>query len=121
MSGLSSVGETAVLAPLRRASAYVSLHTADPGNTGTSEISTSGTGYARLPVTFAQVSGPNPHGAQGNTLAVLTFNTATAAWGTISFFGVWDALTAGNYRGSGALRWRLRSTTATQRAFSAIR
>ena len=100
MSGLSSIGETAVLAPLI-ASAYVSLHTADPGNTGTSEISTSGTGYARLPVTFAQVSGPNPT-VEGNT-AVLTFNTATAAWGTISFFGVWDALTAGNYRGSGAL------------------
>ena len=52
MSGLSSVGETAVLAPLI-ASAYVSLHTADHGNTGTSEISTSGTDNARLPVTFA--------------------------------------------------------------------
>ena len=33
MTGLSSSGEAAVLTPLTT-TAYVSLHTADPGNTG---------------------------------------------------------------------------------------
>ena len=98
MTGLSSVGESAVLTPLTT-SAYVSLHTADPGNTGANEIS--GGGYARYgPVTFAN-AGNNPTVAS-NT-AILTYSAATAAWGTISYFGIWDAAAAGNFRGSGAL------------------
>ena len=51
MTGLSSAGEAAILAPLT-ATAYVSLHTADPADTGASEIS--GNAYARQgPVVFA--------------------------------------------------------------------
>ena len=42
MTGLSSAGEAAVLTPLTT-TAYVSLHTADPGNTGASEVSGSPT------------------------------------------------------------------------------
>lgn len=99
MPGLSSIGESAVIAPLV-AVAYVSLHTADPGNLGTTEVT--GGGYTRLgPVTFAQISGPNPT-VQGNT-AILTFSTATAAWGTIGFFGLWTAASGGSFQGSGAL------------------
>ena len=98
MTGLSSAGESAVLTPLTT-NAYVSLHTADPGNTGANEIS--GSGYARYgPVTFAN-AGNNPTVAS-NT-AILTFSAATAAWGKISYFGIWDAATAGNFLGSGAL------------------
>jgi hypothetical protein len=37
MTGLSPAGETAVLAPLTT-TAYVSLHTTDPGDSGTSEV-----------------------------------------------------------------------------------
>lgn len=98
MSGLSSVGETAVLAPLV-ATAYVSLHTADPGNGGSNEVA--GGSYARQgPITFTN-AGANPTVAS-NT-GVITFPAATAGWGTIGFFGIWDAATAGNFRGSGAL------------------
>jgi hypothetical protein len=35
--------------------------------------------------------------------AIITFPTATGSWGTITHFGLWDAVTAGNNRGSGAL------------------
>ena len=98
MVGLSSKGETAILTPLTT-TAYVSLHTADPADTGASELV--GNGYARQgPVTFAN-AGNNPTVASNN--AVLTYPAATGVWGTITHFGLWDAATTGNFRGSGAL------------------
>ena len=98
MTGLSSSGETAVLTPLTT-TAYVSLHTTDPGNIGAAEIS--GGSYARQgPITFAN-AGSNPTVAS-NT-AILTFSTATTAWGTIGFFGLWTALNGGTFQGSGPL------------------
>ena len=98
MTGLSSKGETAVLAPLTT-TAYVSLHTADPLDTGGSEVT--GGAYARQgPVAFAN-AGANPTVASNG--AILTFPAATAPWGTVGFFGVWDAATGGNFRGSGAV------------------
>ena len=98
MVGLSSKGEIAVLTPLTT-TAYISLHSADPGDAGTSELS--GGAYARQgAVTFAN-SGNNPTVASNS--AIVTFPTASSSWGTITHFGIWDAVTAGNFRGSGAL------------------
>jgi hypothetical protein len=98
MVGLSSKGETAVLTPLTT-TCYVSLHTADPGDTGASEVA--GGAYARQgPVAFAN-AGNNPTVASNS--AIVTFPVAIAAWGTVTHFGLWDALAAGNFRGSGAL------------------
>lgn len=98
MSGLSSAGEAAVLAPLT-ATSYVSLHTGDPANTGANEVS--GGAYARQgPVTFAN-AGSNPTVASNS--AIVTYSAATTAWGTINFFGVWTALSGGTFLGSGAL------------------
>ena len=97
MTGLSSKGETAVLSPLTT-TAYVSLHTADPVDTGANEVS--GGGYARQTVAFAN-TGANPTVAANS--AVVSFPVASAAWGTVAFFGVWDAATAGNFRGAGVL------------------
>ena len=98
MTGLSSAGEVAVLAPLTT-TAYVSLHTADPGDTGVNEVS--GSAYARIgPVTFAN-AGSNPTVASNS--AIVTYPAATGSWGTVSYFGVWSAATAGTFRGSGAL------------------
>ena len=98
MVGLSPAGEGAVLTPLTT-TAYVSLHTADPGTTGTSEVS--GGAYARQgPVAFAN-AGNEPTVASNS--AILTFPAATASWGTIGWFGIWTAATAGTFQGSGAL------------------
>jgi hypothetical protein len=98
MTGLSSSGEAAVLTPLTT-TAYVSLHTADPGNTGASEVS--GGAYARQgPVAFTN-AGNNPTVASNS--AILTYPAATASWGTIGYFGVWTALSGGTFQGSGAL------------------
>lgn len=98
MTGLSSVGETTVLNALLSA-AYVSLHTADPGNGGVNELV--GNGYARQgPVAFT-ASGNNPT-VDGNT-AVISYPSATAGWGTVTHFGLWSAATAGNFFGGQAL------------------
>lgn len=98
MAGLSPYGESSILTPLTT-TAYISLHTGDPGTTGISEVS--GGAYARQgPVGFTN-SGNEPTVARNN--AVVTYPVATAAWGTVSYFGIWDAATAGNFRGSGAV------------------
>ena len=97
MVGLSSAGEALVLTPLT-GSAFVSLHTADPGDTGASEIATGS--YARTSAAFTN-SGANPTVSSNN--AIVTFPAATAAWGTVTHFGVWSASSGGTFRGSGAL------------------
>lgn len=88
---------------------YIALYTSDPtdADTGT-EVS--GGGYAR-----AQVN-PNGGGAPEFDLAVadgagmmvanaddIEFAAATAAWGTVTHFGVKDAATGGNLLHHGAL------------------
>jgi len=74
------------------ATVYVSLYTSDPtdADSGT-EVSTSGTGYARTAVTFGAPS----NGVSTNS-ADVTFPTATASWGTVTHIGIHDASTSGN-------------------------
>jgi len=73
------------------ATLYVSLHTADPGQTGTSEVS--GNGYARVAVTF----GTDTNGSGASNVDVKFTGPTPAAWGTITHVGVWDAATLGNF------------------------
>jgi len=71
---------------------YVSLWTSDPTDAGSgTEVSTSGTSYARTAVTFGAPS----NGASLNS-ADVTFPTATASWGTVGWIGINDAATSGN-------------------------
>ena len=74
------------------ATVYVSLYTSDPtdADSGT-EVSTSGTGYARTAVTMGAPS----NGVSTNS-ADVTFPTATASWGTVTHIGIHDASTSGN-------------------------
>ena len=114
MVGLSTKGEAAVLGPLTT-SAFVSLHTSDPLDTGGSEVS--GGGYARQgPTAFAN-AGNNP--TVSSNSAIVTFPAATANWGTISHFGVWDAATAGNFLGSGAVTTAKAVTSGDTARFAA--
>ena len=73
---------------------YVSLHTADPGTTGASEVS--GGTYARVAVTWNSPSG----GSVSNSGALSIHLPAST---TASYFGVWSATTAGTYYIGGAL------------------
>ena len=79
------------------ATLYVSLHTADPGETGaTAELS--GSGYSRQSCAFGSPSS----GSVANTGAV-AFTASGGDWGTVTHFAVWDASTNGNCYGSGSL------------------
>ena len=88
-------GDTAYTAP---GTLYLGLHTSNPAedDSGT-EVSTSGTAYARQTVAFT-TSGDTT----SNTSAV-EYPTATASYGTVSHVGVYDAPTAGNLLSYGAL------------------
>jgi hypothetical protein len=78
------------------ASLYVALYVGDPAGGGT-EISTSGTAYARQSGSFS-VSG----GTATNS-ASIEYSAATSAWGTINYVAIFDASTGGNMLVSAAL------------------
>ena len=89
-------GGTAYTAPT---TLYVALFTAAPTDTGGgTEVSTSGTAYARQTITFT-TSG----GTTSNTSAV-EYSTATGSgFGTVVAMGIFDASTSGNLLAYGTL------------------
>ena len=79
------------VARTRPTSWYLALFTSNPDEDGSgTEVSTSGTAYAREALTFT-VSGNN---ATNN--GAIEYATATASFGTVSHVGVYDASTGGN-------------------------
>ena len=76
---------------------FVGLFTSDPTDAG-SGTEVSGGSYARKAASFGNAS-------QGNCLndADITFDQATGNWGTITHFGLYDAVTSGNLLFHGAL------------------
>jgi hypothetical protein len=98
---------------------FISLHTADPAQTGANEVvTTAGTGwvgYARQSVTTgtsgsgagAVFAAPSASGTLQQTTngSAITFPASGGTSGTVvvTYFGVWDAVTGGNYLGGGAL------------------
>lgn len=109
MSAFSNYLEDAIIAwcftgttfPAALTTVYVSLHTADPAETGANEVT--GGNYARIAVANAAWTKP------GNGIAVnnadITFpSTGTVTWsGTVTHVGIWSASTAGNFLYGGAL------------------
>jgi len=70
---------------------YLALFTTDPGETGSgTEVSTSGTAYARQSVAFTVTDNT------ASNSAAVEFPTATASYGTVTHVAVFDASTAGN-------------------------
>lgn len=85
---------------------YISLHSADPGLTGASELT--GNAYARVAVSPVAGSwtAPATNGAvrEISNTATIVFPTATTAnWAAATHFGVNDAATAGNFLRGAAL------------------
>jgi hypothetical protein len=98
MAGLSTYGEALVLNALLTG-CYVSAHTGDPGNTGASEVA--GGSYARVALGAYSIATGNPSIADND--AIVEHPTSTADWGTITHFGLWTALSGGNFIGGKAL------------------
>lgn len=76
---------------------YVGLFTSDPTDAG-SGTEVSGGSYARKAMAFSSPS----NGATSNSSAV-EFDQATASWGTVTHFGLFDASSSGNLLLHGAL------------------
>lgn len=97
MAAMSNYLENALInATLRNttytspATVYVALFTSDPTDAG-SGTEVSGGSYARQSATFAA-----PSNGAAATNADIQFPQATGNWGTITHFGIYDALTTGN-------------------------
>lgn len=85
---------------------YVGLLTAAPSDTG-GGTEVSGNAYARVAVTNSLANWAGTQGA-GTTVAssgttattsnngTITFPVPTATWGTVAYFGIYDASTSGN-------------------------
>ena len=81
------------------ATVYLALFTTDPTDAGSgTEVSTSGTAYARQSIAFSSASS----GTTSNS-ADVEFSQATGSgFGTVTHFGIFDASTAGNLLFHGA-------------------
>lgn len=96
MAALSTYAGNAVLdallnnAALQVATQFVSLHSGDPALNGANELS--GNGYVRKTASFDAASA----GATANSGAV-TLGAASGDWSEATYWGVWDAESAGNF------------------------
>ena len=79
------------------ATVYAALFTSDPTDAGSGTEVTGGS-YTRKAITFGAPS----NGVSTNSAAV-EFDAATANWGTITHFGIYDASSSGNLLYHGAL------------------
>ena len=96
MSALSNVHASTLLnTSLRSGTYYLALFLTDPTASGTG-TEVSGGGYARKIINFSApslVSGTE----QVSNSAPVDFGTLTADLGTVAYWGIYDALTAGNF------------------------
>lgn len=92
-------GATAYSIP---ATYYFALFTSAPDDTG-GGTEVSGGSYARAAVTNNVTNFPAPTGGVSANGTAISFAQATASWGTVTHFGIFDALTGGNLIVWGAL------------------
>lgn len=77
---------------------YVSLHMMSPLDSAVG-TEVSGGSYARVPVSTSggwTATYTNGELKSTNNMATITFPSATAPWGNITHFGLWDAVSGGN-------------------------
>ena len=74
--------------------AYISVHTSDPGTTGTSEATGGPPAYARKQTTWTSSTGGVVNGSQV---------TVDLAAGTYTYIGLWTASTSGTFLDKAAI------------------
>jgi hypothetical protein len=92
------VGKAAFTMP---ADVYVGLSTADPLDDASGNAEPGGGSYAR--VTMADTDWAASSGGATSNATAIDFPEATASWGTITHFAIWDAATVGNMLAHGDL------------------
>jgi len=82
---------------------FIGLSTTTPTDAGGNFTEPVGNGYARVSIANDKVTWTTAAaGALENAIEVI-FAQATGSWGTVTHFGIFDALTAGNLVATGAL------------------
>jgi hypothetical protein len=77
--------------------AWIALFTTAPtADDGSNAVEVSGGGYTRVSVAAASWGTPGSSPLQVTNTATINFPTATASWGSIVAWGIYDAQTAGN-------------------------
>lgn len=104
------------------AGTYISLHTADPGDTGASEVS--GGAYARVQVNQDGVTSPFWNAAVASAMTnngAITFPEGGGD-AVVTHVGIWDAASAGNFLRGGPLdsNFTYSSTTTPEFADGAL-
>lgn len=86
------LGNAAYTAP---GTVYIALFTVAPTDSGGGTECTGGS-YARVTVTNNATNWPAASGGAKSNGTEIVFVEATASWGTVLAFGIFDAITAGN-------------------------
>lgn len=94
--GLSTAGKNALLDHLASLADFVSLHTAYPGDSGTSEVTGGSPAYARKAHTWNAAASGN---LDNSNAPVFDIPAGT----TVGWFGMWSDASAGTFYGSGTL------------------
>ncbi len=94
---LSDNGRNAAVNGLASSATYISMHTADPGTTGASEVTGGSPAYARKPASW----GTAASGTRSLSSAVV-FDIPSGV--TVSHFGLWSAASGGIFLGGDNLR-----------------
>lgn len=84
---------------------YVSIHTASPAGTGAAEATGGSPAYARKALTFNASGVEGPLGASQPASVGVAWGSAIVDLpaGTYTDYGLWSAVTAGTFRGSGLI------------------
>ncbi|MDP4224921.1 MAG: hypothetical protein Q8910_00930 [Bacteroidota bacterium] len=85
------------------ATLYIGLSTSTPTASGTGATEPSGNAYARVAVVNNATNFPNAANGTKTNGTTITFPQATGSWGTVTYFVIYDAASAGNLIGFGAL------------------
>jgi len=93
-------GNSAYSAP---SNLFIALFTVAPDDAGAGGTEVTGGSYARKSSTNNTTNWPNAGAGLKSNGVVETFVTATASWGTVVAFGIYDAVTSGNLLGSANL------------------
>lgn len=96
MAGAPAATLNAALDGVSALGAYISMHTADPGTTGASEVTGGSPAYARKLTTWGTAA------AGVKTGSAQTFDIPGST--TIGYYGVWTAASGGTWVTGGPLR-----------------
>lgn len=92
----SNTTANSLMTALGASGGFISLHSADPGITGASELS--GNGYARQAVTWNAATGQHITNS-----APVSFGPASADWTAATYVGLWTLASGGAFVAGAAL------------------